>query len=365
MSELGPNASPGAGPPRAPAAPAGGVFSFLTPLVPLAPVALSMIIELGALAWLLAHWGALPHAIAAAAIHVLAVVPVLRRAGTRRTERMLSAALTLTLPLIGAPIAAFMLGTAGRSEIAEAGPAGGAAAAACRIDDLGRMAEGLSCCEALLAAGVEERRAILSALSRQPDRNGVALLRWALGAPDGDLAVDTALALEDVNASFEARLEACRRALAGAPTFDSALAVAETIAAAIEIALVDPPMIPTLAREARDAYAQAGALDPARFEVAAASRARMELAVLRPDLALDVIDGALATASAAMRRELGELRHEALLAAHNLPWEGPSALGTYHHAVPRVSGAPAPGGSSPLPLPGTGTRTEMSDGDAE
>jgi hypothetical protein len=279
---------------------------------------------------------------------------------------MLSAALTLTLPLIGAPIAAFMLGTAGRGELMEPAPGGEGTLPPSRIDDLGRMAEGLSCCEALLAAGVEERRAILSALSRQPDRNAIALLRWALGAPDGDLAVDAALALEDVNATFEARLEACRRELAGAPSFDSALGVAETIEEAIDIGLCDPPMLPTLAREAREAFARAGELDPARFDVAAASRARLELAVLRPDLALDVLDGALATASAGMRRELGELRHEALLASHNLPWEGPSALGTYRHTVPRVGGAPpGSGASSSLPLPGTGTRTEAPNGDAE
>jgi hypothetical protein len=323
----------------------------LTPLGSLAPLAASMVMEVGALAWLVAHWGSVRHALGAGAVHLLAVGPVMWRAGSRRTERLLSAALTLTLPLIGAPIAAFMLGTTGRSELDQRPPVGGdTTPAACRIDDLGRMAEGLSCCEALLAVGVEERRAILSALSRQPDRNAVAILRWALGVPSSDLAVDAALALEDVNASFESRLEASRRQLAGGLSFDAALEIAETITEAIEIGLVDPPMIPALTREARDAYQIAGEQDPAQFDVAAASRARMELAVMRPDLAMEVVDRALATASVAMRPELTELRHEALLASHNLPWEGPSALATYRHATPRVA---SPGGSAPLPLPGT------------
>jgi hypothetical protein len=62
----------------------------------------------------------------------------------------------------------------------------------------------------------------------------------------------------------------------------------------------------------------------------------MELAVLRPDSALEVIDRALATASPAMRLELHALRQEAVLASHSLPWEGPSALATYRRPLPRA-----------------------------
>ena len=70
------------------------------------------------------------------------------------------------------------------------------------------MAEGLSCCEALLVADADERRAILSTLSRHPDRNAIDLLRWALASPHPDLAVEAALALEDIGATFDATLAA-------------------------------------------------------------------------------------------------------------------------------------------------------------
>jgi hypothetical protein len=68
--------------------------------------------------------------------------------------------------------------------------------------------------------------------------------------------------------------------------------------------------------------------------VVAASRARLELALLRPDAALAHIDGALATASPSVREELLALRQEAVVASHVLPWEGPSALASYRPAMP-------------------------------
>ena len=82
--------------------------------------------------------------------------------------------------------------------------------------DFGRLAAALPSCEALSAGTVEERRAIIATLVRRADADAVALLRWALGASDPDLAVDAALALEELTASFDARLAACRDALAAA-----------------------------------------------------------------------------------------------------------------------------------------------------
>ena len=160
------------------------------------------------------------------------------------------------------------------------------------------MAEGLSCCEALLVADADERRAILSTLSRRPDRNAIDLLRWALASPHPDLAVEAALALEDIGATFDATLAAQRAALEQTPTFGGALAVADVITDAVEAGVADAPLVPALAREARQCYLRAADLDPARADVVAIGRARLELAVLRPDSALDAIDRALPTAGA-------------------------------------------------------------------
>jgi hypothetical protein len=318
---------------------ASGVAIAARPVISrgaLGAVAASTLLEALALGWIGLHAGSLRHAVCAGAIHLLAVAPMLLWAGAGRSQRILSGALTFSLPLIGAPIAAFLLGTVGRSELEQLPPEGDDLPAPRRFDDFRRMAEGLSCCEALLASNVEERRAILSTLSRDPDRNAVALLRWALASPNQDLAVEAALALEDLSASFDEQLIACRRELADKPSFTAALALADVIANAIEIGIADAPLIPLLARESRQSFERATELDPERFDVAAAGRARMELAVLRPDTALEVIDAALGAASPPMRLELGALRQEAVLASHSLPWEGPSALLTYRRPLPRA-----------------------------
>jgi hypothetical protein len=298
-------------------------------------LALATALDFGALAWLAAHPG-LPHVLLAAALHAGAVALVMARSGPPRSQCLLGAALTLTLPLAGAPIAALMRGTDGRGAIGDTGPED-APMSRVRASpaDLRRMAEGLSCCEALLVADADERRAILSTLSRRPDRNAIEILRWALASPHADLAVEAALALEDVGATFDATLAAHRAALEQTPTFAGALAVADVITDAVEAGAADAPLVPVLAREARQCYLRAADLDPARTDVLAIGRARLELAVMRPDSALDAIDRALPTAGPAAREQLIALRQEAALASHSLPWEGPSALATYGRSVSR------------------------------
>lgn len=298
-------------------------------------LALSTALDFGALAWAVAHPG-VQHLLLAAALHLAAVALVTVRGGPPRSQTLLAAALTLTLPLAGAPIAALMLGTDGGGAIGDTGPADAAPAPArASPADLRRMAEGLSCCEALLVADADERRAILSTLSRHPDRNAVELLRWALASPHPDLAVEAALALEDIGATFDATLAANREALTQAPTFAAALAAGDAITDAVEAGVADVPLVPGLAREARQYYTRATEIDPARVGVAAIGHARLEMAVLRPDSALEVIDRALPVASPAAREQLTAMRQEAALAAHSLPWEGPSALATYGRSLSR------------------------------
>ncbi len=313
-------------------------------------LALATALDFGALAWLGAHPG-MAQLMVAAAVHLLAVAMVMLRGGSPRSERLLAAALTLTLPLAGAPIAALMLGTDSRGDIGELEPTAAPSPSQLSAADLNRMAEGLSCCEALLVADADERRAILSTLSRHPDRNSVGLLRWALASRHPDLAVEAALALEDIGATFDATLSANRAQLAETRTFEAALAVADVITDAVEAGVADAPLVPGLAREARQGYQLAGEIDPTRFDVAAVGRARMELAILHPDSAIEVIDRALPTASAATRQDLTALRQEAVLASHSLPWEGPSALATYGRTL--VRGGTARRHNALVPLLGT------------
>ncbi len=184
------------------------------------------------------------------------------------------------------------------------------------------------------------------------DAGSVALLRWALGAANPELAVESALAIEEMTASFEARMDEHRKALAETPARPGeALAAAELATDAIEAGLAETALLPTLAHEARGYFSAALAADPTRAAAVAIGRARLELATLHPDAALEAIDEVVLAegdgetepvlaarsvekiAPAEMEMLLA-LRDEAVMATHALPWESASALASYHPASP-------------------------------
>jgi hypothetical protein len=281
----------------------------------------------------------------AGACHLAALLPIaVVRRRLSASERALALSFVFALPVVGALLAVLALehGEGEGSLISDLAMAP-ALAPEPVAGDFGRLAVALPSCEALSAGTVEERRAIIATLVRRADAEAVALLRWALGASDPDLAVDAALALEEMTASFDARLAACREALAaaraaaegsapgpaaGLPAAEAALAAADLITHAVDVGVADPALVPALASEAREDYALAAA-DPAQADAVAIGRTQLELGALRPDTALACIDAALPAASPDARPTLLALREEALLASHALPWEGPSALASY------------------------------------
>jgi hypothetical protein len=275
--------------------------------------------------------------------HAAALLPIAFMRGMSRSERTLALSFVFALPVVGALLAVLALehgeGDGNLVSDMALAPAVGIETATA---DFSRLAAALPSCDALSAGTTEERRAIIATLVRRGDADSVALLRWALGASDPDLAVDAALALEEMTASFDARLAACREALAAAqaadgkadappaalPPAEAALAAAELITHAIDVGIADPALVAALASEAREDYALAAA-DAAHRDAVAIGRTQLELGGLRPDTALACIDAALPTAGAEARPTLLALREEALLASHALPWEGPSALASY------------------------------------
>ena len=297
---------------------------------------------------------------AAGGCHAAALLPIAFLRRLSGSEKSLALSFVFAMPIFGALMAVLALEHGDGdgsliSDLALAPPLASEAVAG----DFGRLAAALPSCEALSAGTVEERRAIIATLVRRADADAVALLRWALGASDPDLAVDAALALEELTASFDARLAACRDALAAARSADvgagaagtaaaapatappeagamtvglaaseAALAAAELITHAIDVGVADPALVPALASEAREDYALAAA-DKDQSDMVAIGRTQLELGALRPDTALACIDAALPTAGADARPLLISLREEALLASHALPWEGPSALASY------------------------------------
>jgi hypothetical protein len=330
-----------------------------------APFVAAAALDVAALAVLLTHATARP-LLVAGALHLGALLPLVATPLLTASERVLAAAFAFALPVVGAPLAALALGTEGESALEPPPPPLPGTVEPPRVDELRQLGEALPCCEALLSASAEERRAIIATLTRRADADAVALLRWALGAADADLAVDAAVAMEEMAASFEARLAEARAALAappggeaapatetspdpapaptpeatpgaesdsgaeapGAP--ETALAAAEMVTQAIAAGIVDPALVAALAREARGYFiAAARDADPERALAAALGRGHLELEVLRPDTALACIDDALSKLGPEAEPALLALREEAVLASHALPWEGPSALATY------------------------------------
>lgn len=298
--------------------------------------------------------------------HTAAVMPLMLGldAGPEGSRRLLAIALTATLPLVGAMMAVLALSVRGQAQLAEPMPPADSEAPPMDASAIRRAACALPACEALLAAKAEERRALLAVLTRRADRSAVEMLRWALTAPNRDLALEAALALEEISSTFERRLADARAELTRMPTRATAMAAGDLVAHAIDARIVDPTLIGPLYAEARRCYALAEELDPAAAAVIAAAWARLELAALKPDLALEIVERALAAGDAEapraevaqgglesarspsrrpssvpferarLRRELEALRAEALLEAHDLPWEGSSGLLTGRTAAP-------------------------------
>jgi hypothetical protein len=335
--------------------PIGGVVAVRR--LPAAPFIAAGALDLVALALLVTHPAGRPFAVAAA-LHLGALLPLLAAGRLTASERALGAAFVFALPVVGAPLGALALGSDGEGALEAPPPTRLGLADAPRVEELRQLGEALPCCEALLAATPEERRAIIATLTRRADADAVALLRWALGSADAELAVDAAVAMEEMAASFEARLAEARAGLAppsggspdaglappsgGSPDAalappsggspDAALDAAEMVTQAIGAGIVDPALVPTLAHEARRYFiVAAGDAGPELALAAALGRARLELEVLRPDTALACLDDALARLGPESEPALLALREEAVLASHALPWEGPSALATYQH----------------------------------
>lgn len=236
-------------------------------------------------------WALLPSGL----LHVVAVASMLRLRGVNPTRRQLAAAMAFSLPLIGIAMVALVVSMRGRGGdeiLAGHDPVRRSASGA---ELVRRLTAGAPACQLLLSADAETRRSTIAALQRDPDARAIALLRWLLTQPGPDVALEAALALEELSVrhaerSAQACAEAERR-----PARDSALAAAEELASAIHNGLADPALWPAIAARARDYYRRAAKLDEHRAGELALPRARLELAMLDPEAALALIEPALHT----------------------------------------------------------------------
>lgn len=172
-------------------------------------------------------------------------------------------------------------------------------------------------CEQLVSGDAEERRAALGALTERGDADAIEILRWSLRQNDGELALEAALALEELAARHEQNRIDSRRRLAEQPSFAHALAAGDVLLDAIRTRLVEPELVPNLAAEAREHYEKAARLDPAQAGLLVERRARIELYALRPAAALRLLEAVVHGPNASA--ELSALYHDATVAARRAP----------------------------------------------
>jgi hypothetical protein len=222
----------------------------------------------------------------------------------------------MALPLAGVALAALALGTRRRAGLVAAIAAEPIEAPTLDAASFESIAQALSPCEVLSAPGSAEGWATLAALTRRGDAESVRLLRWLIIASP-NMAVDAALALEDLSTRFDAGLERRRFSLAENPSAASALDEGAFITGAMESGLVDPVMLEVRAAEARRCFALARELKPGGGQGVTQAWARMELAALHPDTALGIVDEALMRAAdTQVPVALIALRDEARFASH-------------------------------------------------
>lgn len=206
-------------------------------------------------------------------------------------RRALALALGLAVPVIG-PLAAALTtlvrGTGGAELIHDPH------ARARKLDgsEIARRLTGsLPACEALASADVDARRQALAKLTTRAAADDIAILRWALTQRSGDAAVEIALAFEEVSARFEQRASAARSAVKAAPSYASLATLFRILCEGITTGLVDAPLVGRIAAEARRHHDRALELDAERGHELLVHRARLELAVRRPALVLEMLAG--------------------------------------------------------------------------
>jgi hypothetical protein len=200
-----------------------------------------------------------------------------------RERRTLAVLLVLVVPMLG-PLASAMAivarGRGGEELIHDP------AARSKRIDGAGlarTLTRALPACEALVSGDAELRRATISRLAGRANAEDLTVLRWARTRPDAELAVEIALAFEDIGQRFENKLGQARAEAGANPSYATHHTLIRVIADAILAGIVDAPLIAKLASEARIHYDAAVAIDPDRAQELLATRARLELAVGRPE----------------------------------------------------------------------------------
>ena len=142
----------------------------VTPRASLLPLLLAICLDGLALVVLVLGRGAASSWIAPAALHLLAVAAAGLGTQASRSQRALMAALTLTLPVVGGPVALVALCTRRRGEVGEVPAREAPETRPLTVADVRRLVDGLSASESLMSGSLDEKTATVAMLTPSPRR---------------------------------------------------------------------------------------------------------------------------------------------------------------------------------------------------
>ncbi len=246
----------------------------------------------------------------------LAFLPFVATSRIARSRRLLAGVLIFVIPLAG-PLLALIVARARGGKMVLHSEHEEALLARERAAEMRRAGDLTASLERLMSANPEERLAALVKLSGSADARAVAQLRWAVEHGSREVVLDAALTLEELDLRREKRLEGALHALETAPCFQHAFAAAEASAHGVLAGLADDASIPALADQARELYLRALLMDPVHANQVEERLARLELAVARPDAALEILTRLTERqpAGGAIAQRLRQLRDQAAFGA--------------------------------------------------
>ncbi|MGH9868511.1 MAG: hypothetical protein ACREAA_10160 [Candidatus Polarisedimenticolia bacterium] len=136
--------------------------------------------------------------IAAMVLHAMAALLLSALLRAQPSRRWVCVAALLAVPCVGAVVAVALLGTRGRGTARIGLRRKARRRPAFRLAVARPIGDVLSPCDALDCDDEELRRAVLSSLARRSDPEAITLLRRAAGGRDLDLALSSALSLDEI-----------------------------------------------------------------------------------------------------------------------------------------------------------------------
>jgi hypothetical protein len=232
------------------------------------------------------------------------------RSSARGGRRQLAGALCVALPGAGVPLALWSLRLRGRGD----SPALALMERTPRPVRPRVARDRMPVLERLLA-DARERRAALAGVAGAPSDVGVEAVRWTLEHGHGESVIEAAMALEELNGTWEARLAEARKALGEFPTSLQLLGLADLTANLLELAIVDTTLAAGMCEDACELYRRAADATRGYPPQIYARWARLELRAMRPETALSLLTRCEVPRDPDAAAALERLRNDARFAA--------------------------------------------------